>query len=251
MQALPPQTLFQLGLRLVGEGQVARLEQLLTPTLLEHPDDGRLVQLRGIVWHARGRFDAAQRCLERAAALVPLAPTAAWCLADCYLRHDYPQSAHAILVHLAGRSDTPSELLPQLARALGQLGDHHLALEVCRTSARREPDNDQPLFGMAWYMHRLSYPAECVLPLLRRAVDLAPDCLEYRLGYGMLLYRAGRWKDAYGPLSVVPPESVRCPRCLERMVDVFDRAGDHTRRDACCAQLLALANPPRDADRQA
>jgi hypothetical protein len=93
---------------------------------------------------------------------------------------------------------------------------------------------------MAFYMSRLDYPAECVIPPLRKAVSLAPECPLYRLGLAVACGRAGRWVEAYGACCQLPPAEVRCANCLNFMLRVFESMSDRGRWAACRDRLNEL-----------
>jgi tetratricopeptide (TPR) repeat protein len=237
-----PQSLYEFGLRLYELGDLEACEQLLRVALLEFPDDGRIVQLQGLVWHARRRYLAAVRALELASALVPLSLPAQLAMADSYRRAGRPNDARPILSYLAERSDMPTVLLPNLTAGLGLVGEYQQALDVCREASRREPERDEPLYGMAYYMNKLGYPTEVMLALLRRCRALAPESRLYRTSLAVMCGRAGLWEEAYELFADVDPQTVRCQTCIRFMIGVFEHIGDHERRDAGLCRLLELVD---------
>ncbi|MBL9081048.1 MAG: hypothetical protein JNK76_04540, partial [Planctomycetales bacterium] len=165
--------------------------QLLRDRFVQNPDDGRCLQWLGLVWHAQGAFAAARRALESASLLVPLWVPAQVALAEAYQRCGRRDDALTILRFLAERNDVPTNQLPRISAALGKLGEYALALDVCREASLREVDDDEACFGMAYFMQKLGYPTECVLPLLRRALALEPERPLYRLSVGVVCARTG------------------------------------------------------------
>lgn len=230
----------RMGLKLYEQSDLEGAEAILGQALLEFPDHGELLQLQGLVWHARRRYAAACNALELAGLLVPLKLAAQLVLADCYRHGQHKDTAQVILSYLATRRDMPTSLLPNLSSGLGKVGEYQLALEVCREAARRSPDCDESIYGIAYYMNKLGYPGECILPLLHRARSLAPDCQLYQISLAVIYVRLGQTLDAYEQFCDLQIENVRCLGCLELMVRTFDRMGDHERRDACCCQLLQI-----------
>ena len=237
-----PQSVYEFGLRLYELGDLEACEQLLRVGLLQFPDDGRIVQLQGLVWHARRRYVSAIRALELASTLVPLSLPAQLAMADAYRRSGRPNDARTILSFLAERSDMPTVLLPDLTAGLGIVGEYQQALDVCREASRREPERDEPLYGMAYYMNKLSYPPEVILPLLRQCRALSPESRLYRTSLAVMCGRAGQWEEAYELFAEVDPATLRCQTCLRFMIRVFEHIGDHERRDAGLCRLLELVD---------
>jgi tetratricopeptide (TPR) repeat protein len=237
-----PQSVYEFGLRLYELGDLEACEHLLRVGLLEFPDDGRIVQLQGLVWHARRRYVSAIRALELASSLVPLSLPAQLAMADAYRRCGRPNDARTILSFLTRRSDMPTVLLPNLTAGLGIVGEYQQALDVCREASRREPDRDEPLYGMAYYMNKLGYPPEVILPLLRQCRALSPESRLYRTSLAVMCGRAGHWEDAYELFADIDPSSLRCQTCVRFMISVFERIGDHERRDAGLCRLLELVD---------
>jgi tetratricopeptide (TPR) repeat protein len=237
-----PQSVYEFGLRLYELGDLEACEQLLRVGLLEFPDDGRIVQLQGLVWHARRRYVSAIRALELASTLVPLSLPAQLAMADAYRRCGRPNDARTILSFLAERSDMPTVLLPNLTAGLGIVGEYQQALDVCREASRREPERDEPLYGMAYYMNKLGYPPEVILPLLRQCRALSPECRLYRTSLAVMCGRAGHWEEAYELFAEVDPATLRCQTCVRFMIRVFEHIGDHERRDAGLCRLLELVD---------
>ncbi|MBN8627616.1 MAG: hypothetical protein J0M17_19230 [Planctomycetes bacterium] len=214
--------------------------QLLRDRFVQNPDDGRCLQWLGLVWHAQGAFAAARRALESASLLVPLWVPAQVALAEAYQRCGRRDDALTILRFLAERNDVPTNQLPRISAALGKLGEYALALDVCREASLREVDDDEACFGMAYFMQKLGYPTECVLPLLRRALALEPERPLYRLSVGVVCARTGLLDEAYELLCGVDPSRVTCASCLQTMARLFEQFGDATRHDAVLARALQM-----------
>jgi pentatricopeptide repeat protein len=223
-------------LELFHRGQVLQADRLAEARLGEFPDDGELWQLRGLLRQRLGDLDGACAALETASMLVPLESSARCALADCYARTGRIELARDLYRHLAGDGRCPTPLLPAVASGLGALGDHETALEVCQELSRRDSTRHEALFGMAFYMRRLGYPIETILPVVARAHELAPQLRLYRVLLGSLLAGVGRQEEAYDLLRGVAVESVRCCGCLRRMMAVFRLAGDEARYVACRKQ---------------
>ena len=220
-------------LELYHRGELAHASELTEHALRKFPDDGALWQLDGLVRRDRGDFDGARRVLEMASVLVPLNPGAQCALAECYARAGQTERARDLYRDLAKSSRCPAALLPAIAAGLGSIGDHESALEVCREVSRREPTQHEAFFGMAFYMRRLAYPVDMVIPVVTRAHELAPQLVPYRVLLASLLASIGEYQEASDLLRHIPPGSVRCRSCLRRMMTIFRLAGEHTLADDC------------------
>ncbi|MCE9604448.1 MAG: hypothetical protein K8U03_06025 [Planctomycetia bacterium] len=218
-------------------GELPQCEELLRVALLRFPDDGRFIQLQGLLWHAQRRYSSACRAFEVASTLVPLSPAAQLAMADVYRRCGKKDDARTILNFLVTRSDLPAIMLPGLTAALGLIGEYQQALEVCRDASQREPEQDEALYAMAYYMNKLDYPLECVVPLLRRAISLAPDSRLYRISLAVLCARSGNWEESYMLFAPLRIADMNCQTCVRFMARVFERHGDIARRDSALARL--------------
>jgi pentatricopeptide repeat protein len=168
-----------------------------------------------------------------ASVLIPLNPGAECALAECYAKAGQTERARDLYRDLAKSSRCPAALLPAIASGLGSVGDNESALEVCRELSRREPMQHEACFGTAFYMRRLAYPVEMIIPVVTRAHELAPHLIHYRVLLASLLASIGEYQEASDLLRHVPPDSVRCRSCLRRMMAIFRLAGEHTLSDAC------------------
>jgi predicted Zn-dependent protease len=235
-------SLYELAARHYEHAELPECEELLRTALLRFPNDGRFIQLQGLLWHAQRRYSSACRAFEIASLLVPLSHAAQLAQADVYRRCGRNDDARTILSFLVTRSDLPAILLPGLTAALGLIGEYQQALEVCRDASQRDPEQDQALYAMAYYMNKLDYPLECIVPLLRRAMSLAPDSRLYRISLAVLCARSGRWHEAYTLFAPLSPGELKCQTCVRFMARVFDHQGDTTRRNAALARLEQLAH---------
>ncbi len=230
------------GPQALGEakGRAQKALELASEALLHQPDDGYLLALLGLALRATGKLADAQEALESAACLIALPPAAACGLGECYLSQSKFELAALVFRHLAGRADLPFDLLAPLARALGRLEQLELALTVCRQAATRAPDADEPLFAMAYFMRRLARPPEVILPVMQQALRLAPDSQTYRLALASLCAEMRDLEAARQVLALIAIENVACVSCLNRMHDLFTRAGDVVRRDQCAERVRSL-----------
>lgn len=225
---------------LYARGQHSAALQRATQWLADHPDDGRMRELEGIVLYAKQEYVQAAEALEEASLLTSLSYAGQCVLGDCFLRTKRRGLAHTVFVYLAAVPELPTSLLPLLAAGLGATGEPARALAVCRDAARRLPDEDEPLYGMAHYMAKLNYPHECVLPLLERALHLSPNCAMYRVALAVIYEKLGRLPEAYEAAKGLATEALaaqRCANCLARLARVFFRAHDWDRYRSCLTRM--------------
>jgi pentatricopeptide repeat protein len=229
------------GLELYNQGEFIRADETARTSLAEFPEDGPLWQLHGMARRQVGDFAAALAALETASLLIPLDPAAECALADCYLKAGKTDLARQMYRHLATSGRCPTDGLLMLAARLGSVGDNAHALDVCREKWRREPVCHEALFGMAYYMRRLGRPIQAIIPVVRRAQELAPHLAAYRVLLASLLAEGGQMGEAYEMLlRDVPPDTVKCPCCLHRMLTIFRVAGDEARSKEVQAQIEQL-----------
>jgi tetratricopeptide (TPR) repeat protein len=211
---------------------------------LEHyPEDGRLWEMRGIALGCRSELKEAMAALETASALVPLSAPGQLSLAVCYVRTQNLESAECIYQFLATKDDFPTEAVTHLAWGLDRVGKRELALEVCRAAVQREPDCEGALFAMAHYMTKLDYPAEEITPILRRAFELRPDELMYRVDLALLLVLCARHEEAYELLTAVDLAEllqVHCPPRLVGLIAFFREMDDEHRASACESRVMQI-----------
>ena len=218
--------------RLIDCGFVASAEEALRELDLASDEASPLRELLGLSLRQQERWTEAAAEFESAGLCGPISLEAQFALAECYLQIESRQAAHSILVFLAVQERLPEIILPNLAAKLGAVGEYNLALSICRQSAANDPDNDQPLYGMAYYMNKLRYPAETILPVVLRASELSPEETVYRVAGAMLAERAGNPEQAFRlirDLSLEQLAGLGCSRCLGRLLTLYDACGDRER----------------------
>ena len=205
------------------------------------PNAGRLWERLGILQHSRQRPNLALRSLETASLLVPLSHDGQMTLAGCYLAAGFPESARAIYRHLAAAIDLATTLLGDLAAGLGRVGEHELALAVCRDAAQRLPGQAAPLMGIARHLRRLRRPPATILPYLTRAFEADPTNTECRISLAWMLHACGRSADGAELLDNVAVAEVECVPSLTFMHRVFEAVEDQQCAAICKYRLEALA----------
>lgn len=207
-----------------GEAQqaIAALQHAVART----PGHGRLWQLLGIAQWEIGAVEASVASLETAMTLVPLRPEASLALALGYEVQQKHESSSGLLVALTQQDGLPTQLMEPLARALGRARKPELAYSVCRRASRAQPGEVAPLVGMVFYMRQTAASDEAVLPLLLRALGLAPEDFGVRMLAAQCLHQCGLSDDAAQVLRAADYVSSGCPTCLAAMQEIFAEAGD-------------------------
>jgi tetratricopeptide (TPR) repeat protein len=162
--------IYERAVQLYDAGQYAEAADLARQALQESPDDGRLWQLYGTARCNLQDFDSAREALENASALIALHPLAQYALATCYHRMGQPDLARVTYEHLA-EAVVNTGLLSALAARLGALDESAAALKVCRRITDLDPAHHQAFFGIAFYLCRLGFSSEALIPHLAMAVD--------------------------------------------------------------------------------
>lgn len=207
------------------------------------PDHGRLWELKGLIHRSRGESEPARRALEAATLFVPLRPAARCALADCYAHAGRSQLAYEMYRGLFDDPQTPPELWLSIAKGLDHVGASALALSVCRSAARRDPDSPQAWHDLACYLGRCGYAPRFVLASARKAVALAPDVGRWRIGLASLLSQAEKPHEAgvvASKLSAEQLAAAECPCCVRRIAEVFDDLGDAARAELCRQRAAEL-----------
>lgn len=223
--------------QLLAERSFSEVESLLSSALEQHADEGQLWRLLALARHAHGDFGSAAMAFEQAGMLVPLSARDQCLLAECYATTDRARHAVNIYQHLLEDPNCPREMLPTIAAGFGRLGDARAAMKVCRLALQSDPDRPEPLFGLVYYLRKLGYPAKVVIPLMRRAFEMASECTLYRSTLAFLLAEDGRTEDAYDLLCDLRPAEAGCARQVRRMMAIFQAVGDFDRWKACRQRL--------------
>ncbi|QDU57644.1 tetratricopeptide repeat protein [Aeoliella mucimassa] len=216
---------------------------ILEVELQDHPNRGNLWQLRAELLHHQGRFDLALENLEHALLLVPLQTKGHLLLADCHRRLGHDELATHIYLELAEHTGLEDNDLWQLLRGLAATGNWRQAAEVCRREVQQKPDDDRLLFCLAQSLVRLRQPAERVVPLLRRAIHLAPCNCRYRVVLVLQLLKHHRDQEAYDELRQITAtdvDSICCRGCLHRLLQLALSQGDADRAEALARHLAEV-----------
>jgi tetratricopeptide (TPR) repeat protein len=210
--------------RLLSLGEPFLAERTATAGLRRYPDNGRLLQLRGIARHYLFHLGPAVADLEAAMTLVPLDPLGIWCLADAYENQKRFDLARHLARWLVGRRDCPPRLFPRLAKMLSRLGEAELALQAWEECDRREPNQAETLFEIAYLMNRIGYSPTVIISRLKRAVELDPQHAGYQAQLGLVQIAAGRTDLGRQILKDLVPSQVACPHLATRIARGLEEA---------------------------
>lgn len=228
-----------------NQGQFQAAADVAAAALRDRPNDAQLWELLGIACHALKEYEAATQALETATLLAPLSLPAQVALAGCYLLSGHAEVARSMYQHLAGiRHRLSVQLLPMVATGLSRLNELHLALEVARVWAAREPDDEGAVYAVAHYMRLMQYPPELILPVAYRVFQLAPHRVRNRVALALLRHQCGDLLGAYRLVTAVDLGlllAACCPARLLGLNALFTAMGDTARRDACRSQLEEIS----------
>lgn len=216
----------------------------ISQLLESQPEEGKAWELKGLIEDALHWHHLSIHSLETATTLIPISASGQYVLAKNYMeigKHSLAKSVFSILLK---RNDLPEQLFPALSSYLGQYPDlTHLALEVCRKAAQRDPESGETWFGMAYFMGKLGYPREHIAGVLRKAVMIDPEHRHYRIALATLLEQTGKVQDAYLVVKEIKLSAlteIHCSKCLQKLVTIFSLANDRTRHNICLKKLNQL-----------
>lgn len=224
---------------------------VLEVELARSPDEGHLWQIRALLLYHDGRLAEALHDVERAQMLVPLMPTARLVMAEGLRHLGRKELAGDVYLALAESCSAVDEMLPLVQHGLGRLGMWAEVARLCRWVLHFSPDDDLQLYLLSRSSLHLGQPAESVVPLLRRAVYLAPSVERYRAALIVQLIEQRRCDEAYNELRQLPVaalEGICCKGCLRRLLELAMAYGDSPRAGVFAAQLASFV--PQSAAQQ-
>ena len=221
--------------------------------LLADQDDGPMWELCGRIQFSRGQFPETVSALEYASLLVPLTAAGRVCLGRAYGHIGRAELSRDLLVE---QIDNPQLSVPQLlqvAAGLDAIDRPTLAMKACHKAIDRDHQIAQAHYDLGYYAGRCGYPDAVVESLARKAVHLAPDVAQYRIGLTGLLVKQGRAAEAYDSIKHLNNDdlvSINCRCCLARMIGLYKQSGDYRRAIVCEQRRLQLeiSSPPPDCD---
>ena len=214
-------------------------------------ENGRTLELQGLVQYSSEQYQQSVATLESASLRVPLRKPACVCLAHGYGRIGKRELSLDLLIEALESPDIPAPLLLQIGTGLDYVDRPDLALAVCRRSADISPEYAQTWYDMGYYIGRCGGPNSTIESLARKAVELDPENMRYRVGLAGLLVSRDAYGDAHQlvkDLSNAQIESMTCRCCLQRLIDIYEFAHDY-RRVVVGQQRLALIGNTASSDR--
>ena len=239
-----PDSVIQRARELHQRGFTKAAIDILEVELQGRPNEGILWHLRATLLYGLGRFVEALADIEQAMMLIPLDSRGHLLLADCHRKLGHQEMAIHTYTELANhRAGMSEEDLLRLLRGLAATGCWKQAAQVCRQEVEVHPDDDRMLFCLAQSLVRLSQPADTVLPLLRRAIQLAPAVCRYRVVLVLQLIKHNRTREAYQELTNITAmdiDSICCRGCLHRLLQLALAHGDADRAETFARQLAGM-----------
>jgi tetratricopeptide (TPR) repeat protein len=225
---------------------------VLEAALATDPDAGPLWPLRAAMLHREGRHDEAFADIQVALTVTPLGPDALLILADGYARAGLETSAADVYEQVATAPARAYEMWAPIFAGLWQLKRWQAALNVCRRAAQERPDDDGVYFAMAQALVRMGRPAEMIISVLSKAIDLSPNDSRYRVLLATQFLRTARQQEAYNCIVDLSPEAfadVTCACCAWKLLRLCVTYGDAPRSAVFAAQLAHLSVASRQARR--
>ncbi|MEM8865314.1 MAG: hypothetical protein AAGF31_07160 [Planctomycetota bacterium] len=236
------------AIRLHQEGHTTAAIGLLDHAIASDPQNGSAWLVRAIIRHSQAEWRLALADAEMAMTLLPLPTGGQLVLADCYSHLNHHELAVVGYQHLLAQEDLPTDIYAGLYAGFRRCGRSDLALQACRASVAKEPENHAAHFGMAHCMAALNYSAVYIAGVLRTASKLAPDNAVYRTSLAIQLVRAGLPSDAYQELSQVACRdllSIECRCSARKLMQLCVWANDAERASALGQVITKLSSNDR------
>ena len=235
-----PSQVLDEAFRLFQNQDIPSASQRVNAVLEQIPEHAPALQLKGLILKHLGKFEEAITAFETASRSDVLPCGVQRAFARCYAQTGKRDVAIWMVRDLAKQEDCKKETLAELACDLGEFGDSSGALEICQGLLAKHPNCPKAAFGVAYYMNRLNYPAEEILPMLEQAYRASPTTVSFAVGYAFCLDRLGRPYEAQGILGAISPADIFWPHCLNRMMEIFLTTNDRPRYLACHNRLVEL-----------
>ena len=196
-------------------------------------NDPEILEIAGMLAFDRGELNLAKELIQRAMFEVSLSVSSQLVLAEVAVKdqnHDEAKLILEFLVEIADR--VPCSLLPRLTHLLSGLRMYQLALAICREAFRRHPEDDNAVFGVAFYMYRAGYPLTLVHNVMARAVEMKPHSSLYRINLAAICCYLEQWQVAYDHACEASDATIRnlpCQCMATQMKQLFLKFDDHAR----------------------
>jgi tetratricopeptide (TPR) repeat protein len=242
-----PQTELDDAYQLFRVRRYAAAQELVDRVLAQDSDSGRAWELKGLLAWVSGERDLTEQALETAATLVPLLPTPAVALGDCYASAGRHELAVGWYEQSAEHPERSVGSLLAAAAGLDVLDLPYRSVRICRIAVQRDPEFAQSYFDLGYYLGRSGAPAHIVEAAARKAIQLAPQRMNYRVGLAAFLAQRHRMQDACDLVRQLPLDDLQqlnCTHCLTRLQFLYTLSQDQERAAACldrCQQLRQRA----------
>ena len=208
-------------------------DSLLQEAIAETDSAPQLLEIAGMIAYRKGEAVEAIRLIEAAMFEIGLSISAQLTLANAWLQVgniDSSRTTASFLVDVVDR--VPCSMLADLTHILSALQEYELAIVACRKAFERHPDDDNAIFGCAFYMHRAGYPLELVKNVMLKALELKPTSQLYQVNLAVVYCSLNQWEAAYLSacrLSDQALSSIPCDCMVRQLTDLFKRFDDQSR----------------------
>lgn len=195
-----PESLFQKGLNLLENGQLAAARQALTDGIAADPTDVRLFAARASCFEREEKLEEALLDFQKVVKLMPDSPPAHVAHAECLRRLGRGEEAERVLDHLLAAIGEYGPAL--VAKGEIQLESNRLeeAVTCFKNAVRRDEGDVLALSGLAQSLLRLERLEECE-QVLRKLLQTSPDEARDWSALGNVLYQTERYADAVDAFS--------------------------------------------------
>ncbi|QDU80551.1 hypothetical protein Pla110_22820 [Polystyrenella longa] len=211
--------------------------------LNDDPDAAPLWELRGLIHRGLTNLSGALSSIETAMTLAPLSSEGSCLLAECYVALDKPDLAYQVADNLWKKKGLDNSSRLSLAAIFNQLGFVNRAVLLCRKAICHDPAESQAYYDLSVFLGRGGHPLHIVESVARRAIDLDPENVYFRVGLAATLHRAHRSRRAYELIQSFGQSEIRqirCGCCLKQIIEIFEQTGDFENVQTCEEQLNHL-----------
>ncbi|MEM9369194.1 MAG: tetratricopeptide repeat protein [Planctomycetota bacterium] len=197
-----------------------------------------------------GRHIDAADAFEKASLIAPIDDEARIALATCYARLDRVELARELFLQLALPRTLPSDLMLKVAQGLASIDAVRLAMQVCEWVTDREPTLAQAYYDLGVYSALLGNPLYLTEAQTRRALELEPKNVRFRVGLAVVLIQLDQREEALGLLEELNDSEIQalnCQSCAEKVADFLKAAGRGPLANSFESQgkVLAALKTPR------
>ncbi|MCG8651154.1 MAG: hypothetical protein MI861_15055 [Pirellulales bacterium] len=231
-------------------GQLEQVVATLQVVIDEQADEGwsreaksDRLQLLGLALHDLGRPIEASDAIEKASLIVPISDQARIALASCYAQLQRIDLARELYLQLALSRRLSPGLMLEVAAGLEAIDAPQLAMQVCQWIVEKDDSIAQAHYDMGVYSARSGHPLYMTEALTRRALQLDPQNIHYRIGLVSLLVQLDRDEEGLEVMDGVEPgdiEIVGCHTCLSRVTSLLLRHHRDELAEICNLQIEKL-----------